>query len=123
MNDPQVTTATQTAPSVEDALRDELRTVRSELRAANERIADLASQIDWKSKAKILTESETERINEQARAFNAMNDERNTIAKYLRTEYAAEIASGAHNGRSLAEIICGYLGELKALKTKQGAVQ
>ena len=123
MNDPQVTAATQTAPSVEDTLRDELRTVRSELRAANERIADLASQIDWKSKSKILTESEAENIAAQRREWEGMNDQQNVIGRFLRDHYAAEIASGAHNGRSLADLICGYLGELKALKAKQGAVQ
>lgn len=124
-------------PSVEELLREDikglrleraqdteiLRIIRSELRAANDRIADLSSQIDWKSKAKILTEGEAENIAAQRREWEAMNNEQNAIARFFRDHYGSEIASGAHSGRSLSSVVCQYLGELKALKAKQEPVQ
>lgn len=91
----------------------EIRTLRSELRAANERVADLAGQIDWKSKAKILTEAEAAGIADLRAQFEALNDSQNQIAKFLRDNYSAEITNGSHNGRSLSNIVCGYLGELQ----------
>jgi hypothetical protein len=102
---------------------DECRRLRSELRAANERIADLAGQIDWKSKAKILTESEAEGIRAQRESFAQMNEQQNEIAKFLRVHYAAEISRGEHAGLSLATIITKYLARERTAAAKAGVVQ
>ncbi len=97
--------------SNEEILREENRTLRSELRAANERIADLAGQIDWKSKAKILTESEAEGIADLRAQFENLNDSQNKIVKYLRDSFPASLGTG-----TLPAIVCGLLDELKALR-------
>lgn len=120
MNDPQTQTSQTVPPSVEDVLRDEIRTLRSELRAANERIADLSGQIKQHGESRVIAPYEEEAIREQARAFNAMNDQQNEIAKYLRTHYAQEIARGDHSGISLAEVIKRYLSRERQLP--RGAV-
>jgi len=95
----------------EDALRAENRTLRSELRAANERIADLASQIDWKSKAKILTEAEAAGIADLRAQFETLNDEQNKIVKYIRDTFPSALGA-----RSVSVLVIGLLDELKALK-------
>lgn len=120
MNDPQTQTSQTVPPSVEDVLRDEIRTLRSELRAANERIADLSGQIKQHGESRVIAPYEEEAIREQARAFTAMNDQQNEIAKYLREYYAQEIARGEHAGMSLAEVIKRYLSRERQLP--RGAV-
>ena len=106
-----------------DILRDEIRTLRSELRAANERIADLANQIDWKSKAKILTESEAEGIADLRKQFDAMKNEQDRIARFFRNYYSAEIERGEHAGLSLAEVVCKYLARERGKAIAQKGVQ
>lgn len=103
--------------------KSENKQLRSELRAANERIADLAGQSDWKSKAKILTEDEERSITELRASFDAMNAEQNEIAKYLRRYYADEIARGEHAGMSLVEILKRYLSRERQATAKAGGAQ
>ena len=105
--------------SNEEILHEENRTLRSELRAANERIADLASQIDWKSKAKILTEAEAEGIADLRAQFETLNDSQNHIVKYLRDNFPQSLGTAP----SLSAIVISLLDELKALraaKAKRG---
>lgn len=109
--------------SNEDILRDELRTARSELRAANERIADLQAQIKQHGESRVIAPYEEEAIREQARAFAAMNDQQNEIAKFLRTNYASEISNGEHAGMSLVDVIKRYLSRERQATAKTGVVQ
>ena len=90
---------------------EECKKLRNDLRAANERVADLAGQIDWKSKAKILTEDEERGITELRGMFTAMKEEQDRIAKFFRNYYSAEIERGEHAGMKLSEIVCRYLAK------------
>lgn len=95
--------------SDDDTLRAENRTLRSELRAANERIADLAGQIKQRGESRVIAPYEEEAIREQARAFAACNDEQNKLGKYLRENFARQISRGEHNGLGLADICIRYM--------------
>lgn len=123
MNDPQTQTSQTVPPSVEDVLRDEISTLRSELRAANERIADLSGQIKQHGESRVIAPYEEEAIREQARGFNAMNDQQNEIAKYLREHYAQEIARGEHAGMTLVEVLKRYLSRERQFSASKAAVQ
>jgi phage host-nuclease inhibitor protein Gam len=99
---------------------EECRKLRSELRAANERNADLAGQIKQHAESRVIAPYEEEAIREQGRAFTAMNDQQNEIAKYLREHYAKEIARGEHAGMPLVEVLKRYLSRERQLP--RGAV-
>lgn len=95
-----------------DVLRDENRTLRSELRAANERIADLAGQIKQHSESRVIAPYEEEAIREQGRAFEAINTEMNRITKHVRDSFPASLGTAP----TLSAIVIGLLDELKALR-------
>lgn len=102
---------TATPPSIEDTLRAELRTARSELRAANERVADLAGQIKQHGESRVIAPYEEEAIREQGRAFESCNDQQNKIVRYVRDNFPEALGTG-----SLSAIVIGLLDELKALR-------
>ena len=84
-----------------------------------ERMKDLDGQIERLQAGRTILPHEEEANAAMARDFEAMRKEQNAIALFLREHYHEEISLGLHNGRSLSDIICAYLGQLKTLRAKR----
>ena len=96
----------------------EIGRLKMENAGLRDRNADLVGQIDWHSKAITISPENLEAMQCQRNEFDAMKHEQDEIAKFLRIAYANEISAGAHNGRSLSDVVTAYLGELKELRKK-----
>lgn len=103
------------------AAQAEIGRLKMENAGLRDRNADLVGQIDWHSKAITISPENLEALKTQRDQFDAMKYEQDEIAKFLRIAYANEIAAGAHNGRSISDVVNFYLGELKELRKKASA--
>lgn len=81
------------------------------LEEAKARIEYLNGEINMLQKA-------MEPMGEMRRGFDTMKDDADTIAVFLRENMAKEIERGYHAGRTLGQIVVGYLGELTELRKR-----
>lgn len=93
--------------------------LKTENAALRERLRDLDAQIQRLQSSRLIAPHEEEANREMREQFEAMRAEQNAIAIFLREHFAREIEAGFHAGRGFAEIITGYLAELKALKAQR----
>ena len=80
-----------------------------ENRALRHRVADLASQLKERGESRLMAPHEEEAIRGMKQSFDAMNEQQNQIAKFLRGHYADEINRGEHNGLDFAAVVIRYL--------------
>lgn len=92
--------------------------LQRELASARTLIRDLDHQVRESLKRKAITPEEEERFIEVHQAYLRLNKEQNEIALFLRANFAQEIASGAHGGMSLSQVVCMYLGRVAAGKER-----
>ena len=83
-----------------------------ENRTLRARIADLDAQLQTARASRLIAPHEEEAIAERARAFNAMNNEMNRIAKFLRDSFPASLGTAP----TISAIVIGLLDELKTLR-------
>lgn len=105
--------AKTTAPGTETEtqLRDVVRIQKAHIRKLQDENADLKGQNLEYRKSRVLSPEE-DAIFTQMRADNqALLDQQNKLALWLRNNKGPEIDAGKHNGMDLSDIIIMYLGQ------------
>lgn len=86
------------------------------LEEAKLRIEHLSGEI-------LMLQKAMEPMGEMRRGFDAMQDDTNAIALFLRENMGKEIERGYHAGRTLGQIVVGYLGELTEMRVQLSDMQ
>jgi len=80
-----------------------------ENRSLRARIADMDAQIQTLQSSRLIAPHEEEAIAEKSRAFDAANNEQNRVVKFLRDNFAAQMARGDFTGMSFSQMVIHHL--------------
>ena len=100
----------QTENKIITTLRGTVESQRRTITQLEYKITDLGNQNEEYRKSIVISPQEKEAYKTQTRLIIELQDERNQLAMWLRTNKAVEITQGKHDGKDLIPLILQYLG-------------
>ena len=100
----------QTENKIITTLRGTVESQRRTITQLEHKITDLGNQNEEYRKSIVISPQEKEAYKTQTRLIIELQDERNQLAMWLRTNKAVEITQGKHDGKDLIPLILQYLG-------------